>query len=135
VQDGADWQSSEETIAILSTLLSALVRLGGVALGTMKTFISIHMQPRSVTFLELLRPLMPRQFAELESTPIKTMAVAGKWEKRKVTIDGSGQLANGIFLRFEREFDAATPFEEVAHHLRQDEEGLFKMLGIEEDLG
>jgi hypothetical protein len=135
VQDGADWQSSEETIVILSTLLSALTQLGGVILGTRKTFISIHLQPRTLHFLELLRPLVPPQFGELESTPIKTMAIVGKWEKRKVTIDGSGSLANGLFMRFEREFNESTSFEEMAHQLRQDEEGLFKMLGIEEDLG
>jgi hypothetical protein len=49
-------------------------------------------------------------------------------------LDGSGQLANGLFLRFERDFSGSTTYEEIAHQSRADEEALFAMLGVEEEL-
>jgi hypothetical protein len=54
---------------------------------------------------------------------------------RKVTIDGSGALANGLFLRLERDFEASATYDEMAQLLRHDEEELFTILGIEEDRG
>jgi hypothetical protein len=56
-----------------------------------------------------------------------------KWEKHRVTIDGSAQLANGLFLRFEREFEGSATYEAIAGQLRADEEELFAMLGVQED--
>lgn len=63
-----------------------------------------------------------------------TIAAVAKWGHRKVTIDGSGLLANAVFLRFEREFPSAATYDEIAGQLRKDEEDLFKTLGVEEDL-
>jgi hypothetical protein len=50
-----------------------------------------------------------------------------------VTIDGSGILANAIFLRLEREFPSDATYETMAGQLRTDEEDLFGILGVEED--
>jgi hypothetical protein len=61
------------------------------------------------------------------------MATVAKWEHRKVTIDGSGVVANAVFLRFEREFPSAANYREIAAQLRKDEEELFTILGVEED--
>ena len=52
------------------------------------------------------------------------MAVVVNWESRKVTIDRSGMVANGIFAGLER-----------VRQLRQDEDELLTMLGVEEDRG
>jgi hypothetical protein len=61
------------------------------------------------------------------------MATVVKWRDRKVTIDGSGILANAIFLRLEREFPSDATYETMAGQLRKDEEDLFGILGVEED--
>jgi hypothetical protein len=73
--------------------------------------------------------------AALEDQPITTMAAIAKWgDKRKVTLDGSGAIANALYLRFERQFESESPFEEMARLLRADEEELFRLLGMEEEL-
>lgn len=50
-----------------------------------------------------------------------------------MTIDGSGHVANGIFIRYEREFSASVSYEEIAHQLRADEDGIFAMLDVKEE--
>ncbi len=44
-RDGVDWATAEETIQILDTALSNLLRLSGVAIGTQQTVIALHFQP------------------------------------------------------------------------------------------
>jgi len=134
-RDDADWGTADETIAILDAALSALTLFGHVVLGKRKTTISLHIQPRTLTFMDILNPFVPRELAVIESQPVRTMATVAKWENRKVTIDGSGAVANGLFLRLERDFDANATYDEIAHQLRHDEEELFNILGVEEDRG
>lgn len=132
-RDDADWESAEEVISILRVGLKALIEIGGVEVGAYKTSISLHIQPKSTQFIELLKPFVPTPIVALDSSPIRALAAVLKWDKRRVTIDGSAQLANGIFLRFERDFEGTSSIEEIAHQLRADEEELFAMLGIQED--
>jgi hypothetical protein len=134
-RDDADWNSAEETATILDTALAALMRLGGVQIAMKKTAISMHIQPRALSFIDILRPFLPAQLAALETEPVMTMAAVAKWDNRKVTIDGSATLANGLFVRLERDFPGASTYQEIALQLRKDEEALFKILGVEEDQG
>jgi hypothetical protein len=135
VRDDADWSSAEETISILDTALSTLTKLGGMTMGTKRAAIGMHLQPRTMTFMDILKPFVAPQLAGLHNAPIRTMAVVAKWEKQKVTLDGSGVLANAVFVKIEREFESASTYLEIAHQLRADEDELFKILGVEEDRG
>ena len=132
-RENVDWQSAEETIAILDAAVSALIRSSGVAMGPKNTAISLHLQPKSIPFIALLTPFIAPQLAALDLEPVMTMAAVAKWGHRKVTIDGSGVLANAVFLRFERDFPSAATYDEIAGQLRKDEEDLFRILGVEED--
>ena len=134
-RDNVDWQLADETIAIFDAAMSALVHSSGVSLGPKNTAISLHLQPKSAMFISLLAPFIPSQLAGLDSQPVSTMAAVVKWAHRKVTIDGSGALTNAIFLRFERQFPSTATYEEIAQELRNDEEHLFGILGVEEDRG
>jgi hypothetical protein len=132
-KDNADWSSTEETIGIMDTAYSTLVKAGNIETGTIKTIIALHMQPKTVTFLDILKPFIPPQLTALDND-VKTFASIIKWGNHKLILDGSGQLANGLFLRFERDFAGTATYEEIAHQLRADEEALFAMLGVEEEL-
>jgi hypothetical protein len=50
-----------------------------------------------------------------------------------VTLDGSGSLANGIFLKLEREFHGTLTYLQIVEQLRKDEEQLMAIVGIEEE--
>jgi hypothetical protein len=132
-RDSVDWTMAEETMAIIEAATSAFVSLSGAVMGSRKTVIGLHIQPRTVPFIQILQPFMPSQISALEKAPLQTMAVVAKWDKRRVTFDGSGNLANGLFLKFEREFDSSISLSDIAEQLWKDEKELFVILGIEED--
>jgi len=132
-RDGVDWNMLEETIAILDAAFSAFIRFSGMVIVGQRTVIGLHLQPKTAPFMDILSAFLAPQLAALEKEPVKTMATVVRWAKRRVTLDGSGALVNALFLKFEREFDGATSYEEMAVQLRKDEEELFGILGIEED--
>src|SRR5262249_35639766 len=106
VQNSVSWETAEETLNIVSAVLK-VIENSGIRLATKKIALSLHLQPRRVKFVDLLKPFVPLQLAALDNRPIGTMASVVKWDGRKVTVDGSGVIANGVFLRFDRDFDAA----------------------------
>jgi hypothetical protein len=132
-RENVDWQSADETIAILDAALSALIQASGVALGPKHTVISMHLQLKSLPFMALLTPFVPQRLAAMDSEPAMTMATVVKWPNHKVTIDGSALLAEAVFLRLEREFSSDSTYDAMAGQLRKDEEDLFGILGVEED--
>jgi hypothetical protein len=113
--------------------LQALIGQTGAQIAKRKTVIVLHAQPKTTPFFQILSPLVPPQLAALEPSPPRTMAIVLVWDKRKITLDGSGQLANGIFMRFEREFDGQISYEDMARRLHTDETEIFNMLGIQEE--
>ncbi len=133
VKDDASWSLLEETVDILTTAFAVLVEYAQVTFASYKTIIALHVQPKTLSFLDILKPFVPAQLASLSAPPITTMAAVVKWDKRKVTLDGSGSIANGLFLRLEREFPGDATFNEMSDQLRDDEETLFRLLDVEED--
>jgi hypothetical protein len=134
-RDAVNWESAEETITILDAAFSAFFGFSGMVMGAKRTAIAVHLQPRKLPFAELLKPFIPQLLGALESANIQTGAVVAKWDKRKVTLDGSAVVANGIYLKFDREFESFSTYQEIAHQLKKDEEELFGILGVEEDRG
>ncbi len=94
----------------------------------------MHFQPKSGSFWDILRPFVASQFFNLDPSDMKTMAAVAKWPHRRITIDGSGKLANAGFIRLEREFAADATYEAMAHQIRADEEGLFQAMDVEEEI-
>jgi hypothetical protein len=131
-KDDANWEGAEETLSILKAALGVLRAEFAISFGLQKTLIALHLQVNSGTFLDVLRPFVVPALAGIEKTPIRTLAAIAKWENRKVTIDGSGALANAVFLRFERDFDKDAGLNAMAEQLYNDEKQLFNMLGVEE---
>ncbi len=134
-KEAADWHSAQETIEILDHVLSALLRLSGVKVATKKTSLSMHLQPRRLTFIDILRPFIAPPLAALESDPLITLAAVAKWNNRKVTVDGSAAVANGVFVRLDRDFPAASTYEDIIQQLKTDQANIFELLGVEEDQG
>jgi hypothetical protein len=133
-KDDADWASAEEMIAILTAALDALKSTSGAEVRLQRTAIALHLQPRNTTFLEILRPFLSSAIQALDDGDPMTGASVVKWGNRRVYLDGSNALANALFLKFEREFNDQTNFENIAVQLKGDEDAIFKMLDVEEDL-
>jgi hypothetical protein len=131
-RDSTNWGVAEETIGIIDAVTTALLSQTRAVISKRKTAIVLHIQPKKLPFIEITGPLIPQQLATLEAEPPKTAAIVVKWDKRKMTIDGSGSVANGIFLRFDREFDGSSGYEEIANQLKADEDQIFTLLGVQE---
>jgi hypothetical protein len=132
-RDDADWSSAEETIMILSSGWSVLSELGGVTPGAYKTSIAMHLQPKTTQFIEILKLFAPLQLLRLETSPLRATASIVKWDKRRITVDGSSQLANALFVRLEREFEGSVDYGQIAERLRADEKELFALLDVAEE--
>jgi hypothetical protein len=130
--DDANWETAGETIEILTIGLEALVRHGNVEVLKYKTAVSLHLQPKKTPFIELLKPFASPALAAIQSTPLTAFATVLRWDDRRITIDGSAQIANAVFLRFERDFPGASAIPDLAAGILADERSLYSILGVEE---
>jgi len=133
-RDDATWATAEETIAILNTGWSVLTELGQVEAGTYKTTIALHLQSRTTPFIEILRPFAAHPLIGLETDPVKAIAAVVKWDKRRITVDGSNQFANAVFVRLEREFEGSFTYQEIAEQLQIDKSKLLELLDVQEEM-
>jgi hypothetical protein len=124
-RDNVDWGEAEESIAILDAALSAFLACSGIVIATKTAVVAVHLQPKEGTFMDILSPFIPPKITALEKESPRTMASVVKWGNRKITLDGSGALANAAFLSFEREFDTKATFADVAGQILEDERQLF----------
>jgi hypothetical protein len=131
-KEAATWDDADETLRVLATALDVLVNQGGVELGRRTTSLALHLQPKNVPFRELLRPFLVPAISQLEGSLAEAMAYVVRWKGRRITLDGSATLANGLFLHLERDFDAAVSFEDIKATIYNDEVTMFKLLNVEE---
>jgi hypothetical protein len=130
-RDNTDWTVAEETIQIINAVTSVLEAETEIRISKRKTVIALHLQPENLPFMKLLSPFVSPDLSKLENRPVEAMAAVINWKGRKLTIDTSAHVANGIFLRLERDFDGSVGYDIIAERLLQDEEQVFQALGIE----
>ena len=132
-RDSTNWQTAEETITILDSALSAFQAHSNTKVKTFKTAVALHVQPKTKKFIDVVNPVIPPPMAALDKETAQSMAIIVKWPSHRVTIDGSAQIANGIFIRYERDFEGGTDYETIAKQLYVDEMQVFGMLDITEE--
>jgi hypothetical protein len=133
-RDAVDWSIAQETAEILQTCLSTLLDGTGVQLLNQKTALIMHLQPSTKKFMDLLKPLLPEKLQAFGAGEITSGASVVKWKDSRITLDGSNHVANGLYLKYEKEFDSSVSFETIARDLRVAEEKLFQILDVEEGI-
>lgn len=131
-KDAATWADADDTLRILAASLDVLVQQGGVELGKRSTSLALHLQPKSVPFRELLRPFLVPAIAQLENSKAEAMAYVVRWKGRRITLDGSAAVANGVFANLERDFEPTVSLDDVKAVIFNDEVNLLKLLNVEE---
>lgn len=131
-RDNTDWSIAHETIQMINAAVSALESGADIKIAKRKTVIALHLQPEKLPFMELLAPFVSKDLAGLEQEFPAAMATVITWPKRKITIDTSAHVANGIFLRLERDFDGSIGYDTIAEQLQRDEQQVFEVLKVEE---
>jgi hypothetical protein len=132
-QDGASWDTADLSLGVLNAAVAALAQTGDIEIAAYKTTIALHIQPKTVNFFEITKQFVPHQISAIEIESPKTVASVVVWENRRITIDGSGSVANALFVRLERDFGGHMGFTDMAVQLRKDEGELFGILNIEEE--
>jgi hypothetical protein len=132
VKEAADWSDADEILRLLGTVLTTLIQASGVVFAKQVTILSLHLELKAVSFKDILRAFIVPEILKLYPSPPNAMATVVRWQKRRITLDGSAALANGIFLQMEREFDANATYDEMKKTIFDDEAELLKMLGVEE---
>jgi len=132
-RESVDWATAEETIEILQTCLTTLFAVTKAEMSNQKIALHLHLQPSTKNFVDLLRPFLSSELIGMRDAKLKTGASIVVWEDGKVTFDGSAALANGVYIKYEREFDKTATFEMMAKELHSGEEVLFRLLDVEAD--
>jgi hypothetical protein len=132
IKDAALWAEADTILGILDTFLTILTKVGGVTLGKKNSVLSLHLQLKTGSFKDILRPFIDSRIKNLDPSPADAMAVVARWPERRITIDGSAQLANGIYVQMEREFEPTLSYDEMKQEIYNDEVAMLKLLGVEE---
>ncbi len=133
-QDDANWSMMPDAVAILQAGVSMLLEVAKVRKSNQRTTLALHLQPKSGRFVDILRPFVPSQLAGLESAPVQAIASVVKWGNRRIYLDGSGSLANAVFVKIDRDFGPEATYEQIAEQIYADERTIFNILDVEEDL-
>jgi hypothetical protein len=133
-KEAVDWDSAQEIIGILGAARAKLIELSRAAVSVQRTQIALHFLPKTKAFIDILRPLLPKQMEALHDEKVTTAAIILKWEKSKLILDASASIANGVFLRLEKEFKGNAGLDAIALELKKDEDAAFAMLDVIEDL-
>lgn len=132
VKNSAVWPEADHILAILTAALDALHRATGVVYADMTSILSLHLQPKTVQFRDILRRFIVPEILALSKEETTAMAIVSRWPKYRITLDGSAALANAIFVQSERQFDAKTDFDDMKSIIFQDEQDLFSLLDVQE---
>jgi len=73
-RDNTSWETAQETIEILDAAVTTLEKMGKVKPATFKTTVALHIQPKTLPVIEILKKMIPAPMATLESTPPQTVA-------------------------------------------------------------
>jgi hypothetical protein len=130
-RDNTSWETAGETIAILDSALTALIKAASIEIKNRKVLVALHVQPKTSSFAKFLAPLISPKVIALQEGEFKTGAVVVQWPGRKVTFDGSSYISNGIFIRLERDFGADVSYEKIQALLMDDEEKAFELLELD----
>jgi hypothetical protein len=131
-KESAAWPEADAMLEILDTFLTTLAAKGGTSYGKKTSVLSLHIQLKTGSFKDVLRPFVDSRIKELDPAPLDAMAVVARWPGYRITLDGSAQLANGIFVQMEREFDASLSYADMKQRIWNDEAELLKLLGVQE---
>ncbi len=129
--ENLDWTEADRFISSHRAALDAVRQKGGAEIQSQQLVVAMHIQlkdrPRKDVTAALLSPVA----AKLLDGEADFSGVVLLRGKAIFVIDASVGIANGLFLRINREHPPEASFEELAEVLRNDEKRIFDVLGLE----
>ena len=130
----SSWATAEDDGQILLAAERALMEGSTAKIASCSATVGVHIQPLNKSREEILAPFIPEPFKVLmENRQTQSYATSFRFADGDAVIDFSAGFANGIFLRFSSSFNGRPPLPEILAKVRNDQAGLFGILGIEEE--
>lgn len=129
--ENLDWPEADAFISSQSAALNVIRQKGGAEIQSQQLVVGMHVQLMNRSRKDVTAPLLSSVGAKLLDGEADFSGVVLTREKAIFVIDASVGVANGLFVRISREHRPEASFEELAKTLRDDEERLFNVLGLE----
>lgn len=126
-----DWTEADQFISGQSAALDAVRAVGGAEIQSQQLTVVMHIQLKDRPRKDVTAPLVsPVALGLLDGKADFSGAILVR-EKTVVVIDASLAFANGLFVRIKREHPPEVSFRDLAETLRNDEQRIFDVLGLE----
>ena len=125
------WTDAEQFISEQSAALNAIRKVGGAEIQSQQLVVGMHIQLKERPRKDVTAPLLSPVAFELLDGKADFSGVILLREKAILVIDASLGFANGLFVRITREHPPEATFEKLAETLRNDEQRIFDVLGLE----
>ncbi|WP_287129963.1 hypothetical protein [Candidatus Cyanaurora vandensis] len=133
VKESVSWRVLDEYKPIMIAAEQALLEGSAAKIGACTATIAMHLQPLVKSREEILEPFVPEPFRPLiAQRKADRYGNHLKLEDGDLLLDFSLVFANGIFLKFSRQFSGHPPIFEALAQVQRDQEAVFKILGVEE---
>jgi hypothetical protein len=129
--DNLDWTEAEQFISGQSAALNAIREVGGAEIQSQQLVVGIHIQLKDRPRKDVTAPLLSSAASQLIDGEADFSGVVLLREKTILLVDASLGLANGLFVRISREHPPEATFEKQGEILRNDEQRIFDVLGLE----
>jgi len=129
--DNLDWTEAEQFISGYSAAINVIREVGGAEIKSQQLVAALHIQLKDRPRQDVTAPLHSPVASGLLDEETDFSGVILLREKAIVLIDASAGLANGLFVRITRRYPPEASFEKQAETLRNDEQRIFDVLGLE----
>jgi hypothetical protein len=129
--ESLDWGEADRFISSHGAAVDAVRKKGGAEIQSQQLIVGMHIQLKDRPRKDVTAPLLSPVAAKLLDGEADFSGVILLRGKAIFVIDASVGIANGLFLRINREHEPEASFEELAETLRNDEKRIFEVLGLE----
>jgi hypothetical protein len=129
--ENLDWTEAEQFISGQSAALNAIRKVGGTEIQSQQLVVGMHIQLKDRPRKDVTAPLLSPVALKLLDGEADFSGVILLRDKAILSIDASLAFANGLFVRIVREHPPEATLEELAEALRNDEQRIFDVLGLE----
>jgi hypothetical protein len=131
LKGGSNWITAEADAEILAAAQTALFETLPVEISHCLVTVSLHAQLLEKKREEVLKPFIPTPFQGWRK--LTTYGNHLKWDGGDLLFDFSALIANGIFVKYSTRFEGSQPVEALLRQLREHENSIFNILGIQEE--
>jgi hypothetical protein len=129
--ENLDWTEAEQFITGQSAAINAIREAGGAEIESQQLVVGMHIQLKDRPRKDVSAPLLSPVACGLLDGKADFSGVILLREKVIVVIDASLAFANALFVRITRVHPPEASFEKLAETLRNDEQRIFDVLGLE----